>query len=474
MKSTAPKKFLGVFALAMINCAAIVSLRNLPAMAEYGFSMVFFYLAAVFLFLIPEALVAAELATGFPGEGGIFYWVSQALGRKTGFFVVWLQFLGNAVACPACLAYLAPLLAYAFGHPEWMAVSDTGLNIANFYTFAVIFVITWAGTFIGLHGMRLASLVTSIGSICGTLIPGALIIILGLGWIITGHELCTPVGFSELIPHFGGVEQCVLFLGVLLGFSGLEMSAAHANNVNNPQKNYPRAIFISTLLILGVSILGSLAIAVSVPKETLTLEAGVIQAIEVLLEHFHLSTWTRPIAGLMALGAVAWFMAWITGPSRSLLAAAKTGELPASLQKTNAAGMPSTIMLWQAIVITFFAGLFLLIPSVKACFWILSAVTTQSLLIIYTFMFLSGIILRFKFPKTPRAYKVPGGNIGMIILCTIAIISCLFCYGIGFIPPEEIHFENKTLYLIIMLLGNAIEMLPPFLLKYYRGDKKFL
>ncbi|MDR1457917.1 MAG: APC family permease, partial [Puniceicoccales bacterium] len=82
---------ISVFSLAMMNFAAVANLRNLPAMADYGMSMLFFYGIAVVTFLIPTAVVSAELATGFPEEGGIFNWVNKAMGNKIGFLAIWLQ-----------------------------------------------------------------------------------------------------------------------------------------------------------------------------------------------------------------------------------------------------------------------------------------------------------------------------------------------------------------------------------------------
>ena len=64
---------LGVFTLAIMNVTAVVSLRGLPAEAEYGVSSAFYYLFAALVFLIPTALVAAELAAMFQDkQGGVF------------------------------------------------------------------------------------------------------------------------------------------------------------------------------------------------------------------------------------------------------------------------------------------------------------------------------------------------------------------------------------------------------------------
>lgn len=74
---------LGVFTLAIMNVTAVVSLRGLPAEAEYGVSSAFYYLFAALVFLIPTALVAAELAAMFQDkQGGVFRWVGEAFGKK--------------------------------------------------------------------------------------------------------------------------------------------------------------------------------------------------------------------------------------------------------------------------------------------------------------------------------------------------------------------------------------------------------
>jgi amino acid transporter len=452
--------YLGVFSLAMINCAAVINLRNLPSMAEYGLGMIAFYAFSVIFFLIPTALVAAELATGFPEEGGIANWVGKAMGGFWGFLAVWLQLFSNVVGFPASLAYLASIIAYAIGYPV--------LAENNYYIFSIILIVTWGGTWVVLRGIRLASFITNIGSIFGTLIPGMIIIALGISWLTAGHPSHTELSYSALLPTLDSPEKFVFLLNVFLGFAGLEMSAVHAQDVKNPQRDYPRAILLSTFFIFAISLLGSLAIAVSVPKEVLTLESGVIQAIEALCIKFNIPGLTKWVTWLMALGVLGWFIAWVAGPARGMLATAHTGNLPPYLQKTNTRGMPSAIIVWQAAIITLFSLIFLFLPSVTTCFWILVAITAQTTLLMYILMFAAGIILRFKYPDVKRTYTVPFGKLGMIAMGGIPSIACAICYIIGFLPPEEIHFKNKMVYILLMIVGNIMVLIPPFIIVRFR------
>ena len=65
---------LGILSLAMINVASIVSARNLPVMAEYGWAMLLLFLLSILVFLIPISMAAAELGTGWPRAGGVYAW----------------------------------------------------------------------------------------------------------------------------------------------------------------------------------------------------------------------------------------------------------------------------------------------------------------------------------------------------------------------------------------------------------------
>ncbi len=89
LKKNIPRS-LSVFALAMINLAAIGSVKNWPVTAEYGFSSIFYLLLATLIFFIPVSLIARRLATGWPMTGGVFVWVKEAFGHRAGFLTIWL------------------------------------------------------------------------------------------------------------------------------------------------------------------------------------------------------------------------------------------------------------------------------------------------------------------------------------------------------------------------------------------------
>ena len=137
---------LGVFTLAIMNVTAVVSLRGLPAEAEYGLSSAFYYLFAALVFLIPTSMVAAEMAAMFQDkQGGVFRWVGEAYGKKWGFLAIWLQWIQNTIWYPTVLTFGAVSIAFIGMNQS----SDMALASNRIYTLAVVLAIYWIATWIG-------------------------------------------------------------------------------------------------------------------------------------------------------------------------------------------------------------------------------------------------------------------------------------------------------------------------------------
>ena len=237
------KRVLGVFVLAMINVCIIASLRSLPLMAEEGFSLVFFFVVAALMFLIPSALVSAELATGWPERGGVYLWVKEAFGERWGFLAIWLQWIQNVIWYPTVLSFAGATLAY-------MINPDLASN--KVYMISVILIIYWGATLASFRGMSTAGWLSTVGVISGTLIPGAAIIILGLIWFSSGNTPQISLTAKDLFPDMGSIRNIVFLAGVLLAYAGMEVSAVHAQEVKNPKRDYPRAILLATFIILTI------------------------------------------------------------------------------------------------------------------------------------------------------------------------------------------------------------------------------
>lgn len=454
-----PKNTLGIFGLVMINVIAVDSLRSLPFSAEYGFSLVFYYILAAIAFFIPTALVSAELATGWPNKGGVYVWVREAFGERWGFFIIWIQWIYNVVWYPTILSFIAGTLAYLI---------DPKLANNKLYMLAVILITFWGSTIINWFGMKISGVISTIGALIGTLIPMFFIIILGVVWLSNGHASQIHFSYKTFWPDLSSINNLTFLTAVLFGLVGMEMSAVHADEVRRPGKAYPRAILISSVIILLSLIFASLAIAIVVPQNTLNVVTGLVQAFEVFFNAYHL-TWMGPIITLLIIiGGISSVAAWVIGPTKGLLVATHDGCAPPFLAKTNSHGVPTVILLLQAIIVTLLCAIFLLMPTVSSSYWVLTAMTAQLALIVYILLFASAIYLRYKKPDIIRAYKIPGGNGMMWLIGVVGILACLATIAIGFFPPSQIHVGNILTYELILSIGMIVFCAVPFILYAFR------
>lgn len=174
---------MGVFTLIIMNIVAVVSLRGLPAEAEYGVSSAFYYILAALVFLIPVSLVAAELAAMFPyQQGGMFRWIGEAFGDKAGFLGIWLQWIESTIWYPTVLTFGAVSLAFiGMDH-----VFDMHLAANKYYTIVVVLAIYWLATLISLKGMGWVGKVSKIGGLVGTIMPAGLLVVCAVIYLASG------------------------------------------------------------------------------------------------------------------------------------------------------------------------------------------------------------------------------------------------------------------------------------------------
>src|SRR6187431_752960 len=262
--------------LAFMTTASVASLRSAPTMAVYGLACVFLYIVPAIIFLIPQALVAAELASGW--SGGVFRWVSEGLSPAWGLLAVWCQFAMTIFYYPTLLGFVASTLAYIF-NPD---LADNGV-----YTGIVIVVVFWLGVFLSARGGTggIAKLASS-GLLIGTLIPGAVLVILGIVYLVQGNASAAPMDADHLIPQWTGIASLVLIVNNFLSYSGMEMNAVHVSSLRKPSSEFPKSMFFACGLVLMIFILPALAISWIVPAEELSLTAGVMQAFDAVLSEF--------------------------------------------------------------------------------------------------------------------------------------------------------------------------------------------
>lgn len=457
------KRSISIFSLIMINIAALGGLRAWAPIAECGTSAIFFLGLAALVFFIPVSIVSAELATTWPKTGGVYIWVKEAFGHRLGFLAIWLLWIENVIWYPTLLSFIAGAITYLF---------DPSLIHNKFYTLPLILGIFWSTTILNLLGMKIANWVSTIGALCGTFIPSILIIGLGAFWYTHGNPIEIDFTVEALFPDMTSPSQLALFAGVIMSLVGIEMSAVHAGDVKDPQKNYPRALFITAFVVILFSMLGISAIAMVVPQKELVLSTGSMQAFTIFLNHYNLGFLIPVTAILIAIGAIGSMSTWLLGPCRGLLAAANQKDLPSLFSKTNTQGIPKNLLITQAVFVSCLALVFLFMPTVNSAYWILIVLTTQLYLLMYILMFAAAIKLRYKRPLTIRPFKIPGGKLGLWVICGLGIASSIFTFVIAFFPPVQLAPGNTVAYVSFLLGSILLLSLIPSLLHFSQRSKK--
>jgi len=458
-----PAPSLGIFSLAMINVAAIASLRDLPQMAKYGLGSLFFYLLAGLVFFIPVSLVAAELATGWPQKGGVYVWVKEAFGASHGFAAVFIQWFQNLCWYPVVLTFAAASLAFAMDP----SAGATRLAGNKGYIVTVILCTYWGATFWNFRGLKASARLSMIGAFSGVIVPGTVLVVSACAYLLAGNPCHMSLAAADFFPDLSRPGNITFAASVLLAFAGMEMTAVHVRETRNPGRTYPTAIAVAAGTILIVFILGALSIAVALSPTEYTLQTGVTKALDTMLSGFGIPYLGQVLALMMALGVIGSVNSWIIGPSKGLMAAAEDGMLPEWFCRTNRHGVPIRILGIQAGIVSLLCLTFTLQPTVASAYFMLSDLTIQLYLIMYMAMFASAIRLRYSQPTVLRSFRVPFRNPGMWFVAGLGILGAVSCVFIGFFPPTQLANQHihPAVFVSFLGLGIIVVIALPYLIQ---------
>lgn len=460
------EKKLSLFGFFALTASMVLTVYEYPTFATSKLHLVFFLLLGGLLWFLPVALCAAEMATvkGWQ-NGGIFRWVSETLGERFGFAAIFFQWFQITVGFVTMIYFILGALSYVLNLPA--------LNSDPFIKYCGLLVIFWLLTFSQLRGTNRTAKIAKIGFVIGILIPSVLLFGLAAAYVLSGNPLQISFSAKNFVPDFSQLSTLVVFVSFILAYMGVEASASHINELENPRRNYPLAMVILVVLAMCLNAAGGFAVASVIPQKELSLSAGVIQTFQSLLLHFnsHLGWLVKIIALMIAFGVMGEVSAWVVGPSRGMFAAAQRGLLPEKLRKTNQYGVPTPLIMIQGLVVTIWGAILTFGGGGKnLSFLVAISLTVVIYLIGYLLFFLGYFVLLFRKKNLPRSYHVPGGRIGKVLIAGSGLILSLFALVISFVPPASIPHGEQHTYQLILLTSFLVTLLIPFVL-YEFHDK---
>ena len=440
-------KVLTPFGLTMLIIIAIASLRDVPQVATYGLGSVTVYLTAAIFFFIPIAMITAELVSTWPDEGGSFFWIKTAFGQHLAFVCLVFYWFQNVLWYPVITTYGATSFAYF-----WDPVHAAQLVQDPFYISSFIIIAQWLQTAILFRGgLEFMGKIGEFSVLLGFLLPAVVLVLAAFFGLLSGMPSYLHVSPEAFIPKIKTWGDLTFAVTVVLAFMGIEMTCTHVKNLQGGYHAFVKSIAAATLCIVCVFIMSALAVAVALPHDSIVLQSGLVASLKVLLTHFHLEYLARYISLCMTIGVIGSVSAWLTGPSRMMLVAAKEGILPKVFAYEWKNTAPRMVLL-ESILVTLAATLFFVYPSVTEAYFTLSDCAVQLYLIVYFVIIFAAVTLRFRHPNQQSSFRVPGGLLGLYGTAAIALVGCGAGFLIGFIPPSQFSLVNPH-YFSLFILG---------------------
>lgn len=449
-----------VFALSMLIAGAVDGVSNLPSIAIFGTQLIFFFVLASILFLLPTGFISAELCKQFPNEGGVYFWAKKAFSNKYATLTVWLQWINTLVFFPTCLTTLAGTAAYLI---------DPALT--HNPIFLVIFSLSafWIMTLINLKGVKQSTKITTITTIIGLVIPMTLILTLSLLWIILGKPLALHLDKVFIMPNLGHQSTWLSLTAIITAFLGMELATVHVKKIKNGHTVFPKALVIAIIIIILTMGLGSLGISLIIPNSDILLVSGTIQALHTLFAGFHIP-WLSNVLGIMLIFASLGTMVnWMISPAQGMAHAVSDNKALKKFAAENKHGVPSKILIAQAIAVSIISCAFFVMPSINGSYWLLLDLSTQLYMAMYILMFISALKLIIGFDKI---FLIPGGKLGYVTISILGLIGCIITFIVGFIPPGNINVGGTLHFELMFCIGFITMCAPVLLFNFIKGYKK--
>ncbi|HTD59623.1 MAG TPA: APC family permease [Gemmatimonadaceae bacterium] len=423
--------------LVLFNLVAVLSLRWLNTSAKSGPSSLVLWLLAAVLFFVPQGLAVAELSARYPKEGGIYFWTRRRFGEGHGFFCGWCYWVVNILYYPNLLTAAAVIALYVVGK------GDSGLASSWYYVMPACTLMLWFATALNIVGLGTGKWLQNVGGI-GAFLAGAILLVVGIHAVFT-HPSANPITLHSIVPNFGSLSEVNLWASIAFAFSGLELAASLGDEIHEPARALPRAIYLSAPVIAGLYILGTVCVLWIVPLNSISITSGFLQAIESAAGHYW---WLAPLAaGVFTIGNIGGAGAWLAGPARVAFVIGLDKYFPPAFGRIHPRwGTPYVAILVQAIAATIVLPLVTLGKgsSVEQVYQIVLDMNVLIYFIPFIYLF---CCLLFE-GDTPGPTVIPGGRIGRYIAGSAGLFVTIFAIIVAAIPPSDqspLWFEVKVL-----------------------------
>jgi glutamate:GABA antiporter len=399
------KKSLFRFDMIFFTVCAIVAIDTIGQSSSYGAQAIFWLVISGLTFLIPYGLITAELGAAFPTEGATYDWVRLAYGHFAGAVVSVLYWLSN----PIWLGGTLTAVTIAALDALWGS-SFTGNQGAET---VIGFLFIWGAVLMNILSLRYMKWVPNLGGILRL----ALLAFFAILVVISGASH----GFHGSLNGFFPTDTTVLIgvIGVIVfQWIGFELQTNASEEMEDPQKDIPRAIYASGLIsFLGYAI-PIVGVILILSSDQLSNVSGFVSAYQ--FASSSVFGGNAPFFNhIVAIAAVFVLLSsgttWLMGSDRLMAIGALAGSGPKQLGYfSERFGTPIVVNVLSGIIATLFMFITFFVTGgglhgyFAAVLGLVISTTTFSYILIFPAL----LTLRKKYPDVPRPFVVPGGNAG--------------------------------------------------------------
>ena len=453
---------MGFWDVLLFCIVTVLGPRWIAAAAHSGQSSISLWILAAVLFFVPTAYVIVELSTRFPEEGGLYVWTKEAFGDFHGFVAGWTYWVYTIFYFPGLLLASSAMSAYV-GGPEyaWLAENRTFLLVGSLLMLAV-------AVWLNIIGLHIGKWLQNAGGV-GTYVPLMMLVAVAvvLGW---RHGSVTHFTRAAMWPHWDW-DTVNFWPQLAFAFAGLELVSTMSEEVKNPQRTFPRAIFASGALIAFMYIVGTIAVLMILPGETVDAKSGVFQALAQGSALVRMASVGVIAALLVTVGNTGGVGSTVAGVARIPFIVGIDRYLPAAFGKIHPKWRtPYISILVQASI----SGVILLLAQInenmRGAYQILVDAATILYFIPFIYMYAATIKLYARADRRENrsAVVIPGGRLGVLIAGGIGLFVVTAAIVLSFIPPGDT--SSKFLFETKLVLGTVLSVGLGLVL-YYRGAR---
>ncbi len=457
------RRTMGFWDVLLFNIATVLGPRWIAAAGHNGPSSISLWIIAAIFFFVPGALVINELSSRFPEEGGLYAWAREAFGPFHGFVAGWTYWFYTVFYFPGLLLASASMSAYVLGGARGAALADdrTFLIVVSLGLLA-------AAVVLNIVGLNVGKWLQNAGGL-GTYIPLLILAaVAALVWF--RHGSITHFTMADMLPRWNW-DTVNFWSQIAFAFTGLELVSAMSEEVRDPRRTLPRAVFGAGALIALMYIAGTFAVLALLPSGNVDPQSGVFQAIALGSDALKLGFLGVLAAVLVTAGNAGGVGSTVAGIARVPFMVGIDRYLPRAFGKIHPKWKtPYISILVQAVL----SGAILLLSQINQTtqgayqFLVNAAIILYFIPFLYMFAAVIKLAGRKDRRDNPHAVLVPGGKAGVWICGSLGFLVVLIGILLSFFPPGLA--TSKLGWAIAMVLVTAVSVLIGLVL-YWRGAR---